>query len=151
MYPVSASASLDPALNGRFAVTSNGQWAQTNDIYRDEATVKSTWTITSTCTDPEDCSGTVVSDKGWNAPISKTSNTWVIDRDIPSWEPCHDGRAATGHQQYRFYRVDRDGEMDLTNRSTTFAGIDRTVGPSGACGINRWLAIKMPLRVDQLT
>ncbi len=51
--PSSAHASDDGlALNGIYTATSNGDWAKTDDSYHDEATVTSTWTITSTCTDP---------------------------------------------------------------------------------------------------
>ena len=38
----------DMALNGRFLATSNGDWAMTNDVYRDEASVRSIWTIAMT-------------------------------------------------------------------------------------------------------
>jgi hypothetical protein len=150
--PVPARASTaDIALNGRYLATSIGNYAKTNEVFRNELTVTSTWTITSTCTDPEDCNGTVSTDQGWTAPVSKTADTWVVDRNIPNWEPCADGSAAPGHQQYRFYRVDNDGQLDLTNLSTTYAGFDRTAGPSGGCGISRWLVIKMPFRLDKIS
>lgn len=148
---VSSTASNgDIALNGRYRATSIGNWSKTNEVFHDEVTVTSTWTISSSCSDPEDCTGAVTSDQGWTAQVSKTTDTWVIDRDIPNWEPCPNGTAAPGHQQYRFYRVDNDGQLDLTNRSTTYAGSDRTAGTSGACGISRWLVIKMPFRLDKI-
>src|SRR5262249_53529772 len=59
----------NPAINGTYLATSNGDWARTNDSYHDEATVRSTWTITSTCPTPTSCYGTVVSDQGWTAKI----------------------------------------------------------------------------------
>jgi hypothetical protein len=148
---VPASASTEEAaVNGTFAVTSNGEFATTNDIYRDEAIVRSTWTIASTCVTRTDCSGTVTSDQGWTEPIRKSNHTWIVDHEIPNWEPCPDGTAAPGHQQFRFQRVDDTGHVDLTDQSGTFAGHDRTAGPSGACGINQPLVIKMPLRLDKI-
>jgi hypothetical protein len=148
-HPSVAGASTDSALNGRFTATSNGDWAMTNDIYRDEATVVSAWTISSTCTTPQDCTGTVTTDNGWAATIHKSANTWIVDRDLPNWEPCPDGSTAPGRQQYRFYRVDDSGQIDLTNQSMTLAGIDRTSAPSGACGRSLPLVIQLPFRLDR--
>src|ERR1700736_3364913 len=48
-----------PAINGTFLATWNGEWARTNDSYHDEATIRSTGTITSSCENPVACSGTV--------------------------------------------------------------------------------------------
>jgi hypothetical protein len=45
----------DYALNGRFLVTSNGDWAKTNDVYHDEQTVRQVWSITSSCVDAATC------------------------------------------------------------------------------------------------
>lgn len=140
----------DLALNGIFRATSNGQWAQTNDSYHDEHTVQSIWRITSSCGDAFHCSGTVSSDQGWTAPINKTSQSWTVERQLLNWEPCADGTAAAGRQLYRFWRVDESGDYDLDSQSSVFAGEDKTIGPSGACGINRILAIRMPFRLEKL-
>ena len=60
MSVVAPSAHADDwALNGKFLATSNGDWATTNDVYRDEAIVRSTWTIAMTCINVLTCSGTV--------------------------------------------------------------------------------------------
>lgn len=56
-------------LNGTYTVTSNGEWAKVNDVFHDEPSVRSTWTITSMCSYPGECTGTVTSDWGWTAPI----------------------------------------------------------------------------------
>ena len=54
--PQAGAAFCDPLPNGRFTATSDGVWAKTNDVFHDEATVTSTWTITSSCTgEPLDC------------------------------------------------------------------------------------------------
>src|SRR5205823_973649 len=56
-------------LNGTYRVTSNGDWAQTNQVFIDEKTVVQTWTVSSSCTSPITCIGEVTSDQGWTAPL----------------------------------------------------------------------------------
>jgi hypothetical protein len=75
------------------------------------------------------------------------SSEYVVRHDIPYWEPCPNGAARTGHQIYGFYPVDENGWV--TVGSTVFAGQDKTSGDSGACGINRALAITMPFRLEK--
>jgi hypothetical protein len=148
--PPSVCASEDGlALNGTYIVTSNGDWAKTNDSYHDEVTVTSSWTITSSCSNPVDCNGQVVSDQGWTAPIVHNSDAWIVERDLPNWEHCPDGTAATGHLRYRFWPVDDTGYV--VPGSPTLAGEERTTGPSGACGINKLLVIRMPVRLDKVS
>ena len=50
--PAAVASGDQWGLNGTYVATSNGQWAQTNEIYRDEASVRSTWTISTTCSTP---------------------------------------------------------------------------------------------------
>jgi len=142
-----ASGDDEWGLNGTYIATSNGQWAQTNDIYRDEASVRSTWTISTTCSTPLECTGRVSSDLGWSADVSIHGSEYVLKRDLPNWEPCPDGTARTGHQIYRFYPVDEKGWFSLD--SIVLAGFDKTVGDSGACGINKALVITMPFRLEK--
>jgi hypothetical protein len=137
------------ALNGRFLVTSNGDWAKTNDIYRDEQTVRQVWTVASSCVDPTTCSGKVTSSQGWSADMRFASPSWVVDRVVGNWQPCPDGTAAAGAQQYRFWGVGPTGEVVDTNM-TMLAGSDTTTGKSGDCGINRPLVISLPLRLQKL-
>ena len=136
------------AINGTFTATSNGEWAQSNEAYHNEATVRSTWTIATTCTTPIDCTGTVKSDQGWSANIYTTNVQWYVKRDLPNWEHCPDGTAAPGHQVYRFAQVGADGYLD--RNSTTYAGEDVTTGPSGACGVNDWLQIESPFKLVKI-
>lgn len=138
----------DAALNGTFLAISNGEWAQTNDVYRDEATVRSTWTITMTCTNVVTCAGTVVSDAGWTADVTTTNGEYVVQRDIPGWAPCPDGTFATGHQRYRFFPVAPDGY--LLPGSRVFAGFDKTLTDSGSCRVNQRLEIDLPFRLERL-
>lgn len=138
------------ALNGTFHAQSNGQWAQTNDRYRDEQSVISTWTISTTCTAPNHCVGQVVSDQGWSAPIDNLKTLqWAVRRTIPRWEPCPDGTAADGEQLIQFYAASPDGRPD-PSVTETFVGEDRTTGPSGACGINKVLVIRMPFKLTRI-
>lgn len=142
-FDASAWATTDTdalALNGKYQATSDGQWATTNDQFHNEATVTSIWTITSSCTNPMECAGQVTSDQGWSAPLQLVGgNMWRVVHDVPNWEQCGDGMpAATGHQVFRFSADEK------------LAGDDHTVGPSGACGANRWLVIDMPFKLVKI-
>ncbi len=138
----------DWGLNGTYVATSLGDWAKTGERYQDEATVRSTWTITTTCTSSIECTGTVTSDHGWSTPIKTTTGLWYAKRTIANWEPCPDGTAADAVQLFRFYSVDANGMT--TPEGTTFAGEDITTGPSGACGRNKSLVIRMPFRMEKI-
>jgi hypothetical protein len=144
----SARAVGDP-INGTYIATSVGEWAKTNEVYKDEATVRSTWTITSSCTTFQECTGQVTSDQGWSAPMTvHDGSLWYVRRDVPNWEVCPDGTAATGKQTYQFSYAGPDGLSQPGSK--TLAGWDKTIGPSGACGVNRWLVIEMPFRLDKI-
>jgi hypothetical protein len=62
-----AAATEWPTLDGTYTAVSDGRWAKTREVRRDEATVTSTWTITSTCSSHVECTGRVISDQGWSA------------------------------------------------------------------------------------
>jgi hypothetical protein len=144
-----AKTKEDVAINGTYRATSIGDYAKTNDQFHGEATVISTWTISSSCVTFQECHGTVTSDQGWSAPIYMLDGImWFVKRDVPNWERCADGTAFTGQQTLYFYPVNDNGEFTLG--SPTLAGKDKTVGPSGACGQNQWLDLAMPLRLDKL-
>lgn len=141
-----ASADGDWGLNGTYTATSNGEWAKKNDIMLDEASVRSTWTITTVCSYPTECTGTVTSDWGWSAPIYQKSGVWYVKRAVENWEPCPDGSAGPGLQIFRF---SRPGAYDIgvDPTSTTLVGEDQTTGASGTCGISRPLFITMPFKL----
>lgn len=136
-------------LNGQYLVTSNGEWAKTNDVYRDETTVRQVWTITSSCVDSTNCTGQVSSSDGWAAEIKYDGAWWFLDRVVPNWQPCPDGTASPGDQKYRFWGVDPAGQTDDAN-TVLLAGNDTTFGHSGACGINKVLVIALPLRLQRI-
>jgi len=136
----------DWGLNGTYTATSNGEWAKTNERFQDEASLRSTWTISTVCSYPTECTGTVSSDFGWTAPIYKTGGVWYVKRTVENWEPCPDGTAAAGLEVFRFVPTRPDGaKVDPT--STTLVGEDQTTGPSGACGISKPLFISMPFKL----
>jgi hypothetical protein len=144
------AAAGDWALNGTYAAAWNGDWAQTNDVFKNEGTVRSTWTITMTCSNDTTCTGRVTSDAGWTGDIIAKGTEYLVTHDIPNWEPCADGTMVTGHQSTLFYPVNVEtGYLDPGGR--TFAGFDKTSGISGGCSLNDKLEIQMPFRMEKLT
>jgi len=137
----------DGSLNGRFIATSNGEWAMTNDQYQDEASVRTTWTISSSCVNPTDCIGSVTSDLGWSADIYKKSGMWYVEHEVAGWHPCPDGTAADGLQKYRFYAGDPMTGEQVPGGSDTYLGYDVTTSVSGACGVNKQLVVTMPFKM----
>jgi hypothetical protein len=131
-------ASDDIAINGTYTAFSDGQWAQTDQSYHDEASVTQTWTITSTCTTFQDCTGRVMSDQGWSADLVFMSGRWKVARTVDNWETCADGTAVPGQQAFTFWRSYPDRQL---------VGWDQTIGPSGGCGFNKWLNVTMPFRL----
>jgi hypothetical protein len=148
--PPAAHASVDEVpINGTYRATSIGDWAHTNEHYHDEQTVTATWSIRSSCTTFQECTGTVTSDQGWTAPLYTHDGTaWYVKHDVPNWERCADGTTFTGQQTFYFYAVDPNGVPNLG--SPTMVGKDKTIGPSGACGRNQWLDIELPFRLDKI-
>jgi hypothetical protein len=138
-----ATADADPgdgvSINGTFTVFSDGQWAQTDQSYHDEASITQTWTISSSCSTYQDCTGRVSSDQGWSSDnLVYMSGRWKVTHTVPNWEPCQDGTAAPGEQAFTFWKSYPDGNL---------VGWDQTLGPSGACGFNKWLNVTTPLKL----
>jgi hypothetical protein len=150
VHPATAFASDKWGLNGTFTATSNGEWATTNDVYHDERSVRSIWTISSVCSYPTECTGTVSSDAGWTAPIYKTGGDWYLKRTITDWMPCQDGTSAPGLQVYRFHGASPGGDQSDPT-SNTLVGQDETTGQSGACGRSLALYINMPFKLVKQT
>ena len=138
-----ALADDDVAINGTFTAFSDGQWAETNDSYHDEASVTQTWTITSTCTTFQDCTGQVTSDQGWSGDLVYMSGRWKVSRTIENWEPCADGTSHPGKQSYTFW-------LGYPQDRNQYLGWDRTEGPSGGCGFNKVLDVEMPFRLTRV-
>ncbi|WP_234897500.1 hypothetical protein [Mycolicibacterium vanbaalenii] len=137
-------------LNGPYRVVSNGDWAKTNEVYMDEPTKVQTWTIDSTCSSPISCEGTVVSDEGWTAPVRFMGDFWLMRRDVENWVPCRDGTTAPGRQTMTFFAMDPATGDKLPVGNDLLIGIERTRGPSGACGVNKPVTIELPMRLEKL-
>ena len=133
----------DPAINGTFTATVIGDWARTREVNHQEAVMRSTWTISTSCTTAQDCAGQVTSDQGWTAPVKMTDGlNFYAKRDIPNWEVCPDGTAFPGKDYIYFYTADPETGMNTWDtNSPVLAGREQTVGPSGACGTNLPLSI----------
>ncbi|MGY4711636.1 Rv2253/PknI dimerization domain-containing protein [Mycolicibacterium sp. CBM1] len=143
-----AAAAEDWGINGTFATSSNGDWAKVNERYQDQPSERSTWTISTTCISPTECSGTVQSDAGWAAAIYTTDGLWYVKRTIPNWRFCADGAAIEGFQEYKIYPIGPDGRYDVAGDEYT--GQNRVIGPSGSCGRNQWPVISMPFYMKRL-
>ena len=147
------AAAAEPwGINGRFVATSNGQYAKTNEQFEDEAVVRTTWTVSTTCVNPTDCTGTVTSDAGWSEPIYARSGIWYVKREISKWRPCGDGTYANGLQMFQFYAGDilTGQAVSPTDTPSAWLGQDITRSPGGACGINKQLVIAMPFNLRPL-
>lgn len=140
----------DASINGTYTATVVGDWARSRDVYHQEAVVRSTWKITTSCTNALECTGEVVSDQGWSARLTMFDGlNWYLKRDIPNWEICPDGSSFSGTDYIEFYPADPvTGENTLG--SPVFAGRDHTIGPSGACGTSLPLDISQPFRLDKI-
>ena len=121
-----ASATYGIEMNGTYSVLSNGDWAKTGDVFMDEKTVQATWTVSTSCTSPWACTGQVISDQGWTAPIRFDVDRWILKHDIPHWAPCPQGPPATGQQQFIFWGTNPlDSKVEATN-TTLMTGWDST-------------------------
>lgn len=137
------------ALNGTFTATSNGEWAKKNDIFYNQYSVRAIWTISSECSYPTECTGTVTSNQGWTAPIYQTGGEWYVKHVVPRWVPCPDGSTADGFQVFRFKRMTADG-ANTDPTTNTLIGEDATTGPSGACGVSLPVFIQMPFKLVKI-
>lgn len=135
------------ALNGIYQAVSNGDWAKTDDVYHDEATVVSVWTISSTCSDPQTCSGHVVSDQGWSADVTFRTQSWSLRRTLDEWQPCPDGTTSPGYQHFRFWPMVGN---TFNPGSPVLGGEDLTTGEPGACGVGYPLQISLPFRLTKV-
>lgn len=149
--PAAHASNYGIELNGTWRVMTNGEWARTNQVLIDEKVVIQNWTISSSCVSPLECTGTVVSDQGWTAPINLVKAYWILNRDIPNWAPCPDGTAATGHDKWTVWGINPTiNERDL-KITDLLAGHQITETESGACGINKPLDIEIPVRMERIS
>lgn len=148
--PAAGADSSAWGINGTFSATSNGEWAQKNEVYVDQTSLRSTWTVTTQCSYPGECTGTVHSDWGWTAPIYAKSGVWYVKHTVEGWIPCPDGSTAPGLQVFRFKAMTPEGD-NVDPTATTLVGADVTTGPSGACGVNKPVYITMPFKLVKIS
>ncbi|BBY56423.1 hypothetical protein H7J07_03040 [Mycobacterium koreense] len=144
-----APAAADSAqwgLNGTYTATSNGEWARKNEVFTEQDSLRSTWTISTECSYPGECVGTVTTGWGWTEPIYQKSGVWYVKHVVDGWVPCPDGSSAAGLQVFRFKAMTPDG-ANSDPSSTTLVGEDVTTGASGACGVNKPVYITMPFKL----
>jgi hypothetical protein len=138
------------AMNGTYSVVSNGEWARMNDRYQDEPSVRSTWTVSTTCSTAITCAGKVTSSLGWTEDIYTTMGSmWFVKHYVADWIPCPDGTQAPGLQLYKFYPATEDGMAKAG--SDLWLGEDETTGVSGNCGRNRSLVLNLPVKITKIT
>lgn len=144
-----ATANYDEyAMNGTYSVVSNGEWAMMNDRYQDEPTVRSTWTVTTTCSTAISCSGKVTSSLGWTEDIYTLDFQWYVKHYVPEWIPCPDGTTAPGLQVYAIYPATEEGLA--VDKSNLWLGADQTSGVSGNCGRNKPLVLNLPVKITKI-
>lgn len=143
-----AAADEEWGVNGTFATSSNGEWAKIADRYEKQPVILGTWTISTVCSTPTDCAGTVTTDQGWSAPIYTNNGVWYVKRVVPNWKYCADGTPIEGLQVYLIYPVGAEGYVDST--SDEWTGDDKTTGPSGSCGRNQWPTVRMPFYMKRI-
>ena len=145
-----AASAYDGSITGTYTATVIGDWARTKEVYHQEPVVRSTWTITTSCSTAYDCKGPVVSDQGWTATIhTHDGANWYLSRDIPNWETCPDGTSFTGQDYIYVYPADPDSG-ETAPGSSLLVGREHTIGPSGACGTNTAMYIDQPFRLDKI-
>lgn len=146
--PPATATDGDYAINGTFSVVSNGEWATMNQRYQSEPTVRSTWTVNTTCATPIACAGKVTSTLGWTEDIYTTNGQWYVKHYVPDWIPCPDGTTAPGLQVYRFYPANEEGLA--RQGSNLLVGEEKTTGESGNCGRGRSLVLVLPVKITKI-
>ncbi|MGB0437098.1 MAG: hypothetical protein ACPGIJ_09030, partial [Mycobacterium sp.] len=142
--PVAHASNFGTELNGTFQVKSDGQWARTNGVKIKQETVVETWSVTTSCVSPIECSGVVKSDRGWTG-TARLADYWFIEHVIDNWIPCSDGTFYSGLQKFILWGIDPATEGRTYTDSDYWAGRNVTKGPSGACGVNKPVVIELPV------
>jgi hypothetical protein len=148
--PPARASNTGSELNGTFLVSSNGQWAKTNDVLMNESSSLQTWTVTSSCASPIECTGTVKSDQGWTGTL-RLDKFYYVEHDIPNWAPCPDGTFADGHQMFLMWGIDPNTEEGVSTDIHYLGARNVTRTASGSCGANKPLIVEMPAFVKQVS
>lgn len=137
-------------ISGTWSVYSDGAWARTNEVKIEEKSVLETWTVSTTCVSPIECSGTVKSSLGWEG-TARLDDFWFVEHVVPNWMPCPNGTFATGYQKFILWGMDTVKERRITKFIKTFAGRNVTKSDSGACGVNKSKVIELPVQMEKIS
>lgn len=137
-------------ISGTWSVYSDGAWARTNNVKIEEKSVLETWTVSTTCVSPIECSGVVKSSLGWEG-TARLDDFWFVEHVVPNWMPCPNGTFATGYQKFILWGMDPVRERRVTRFIKTFGGRNVTKSDSGACGVNQSKVIELPVRMEKLS
>lgn len=148
--PSARAGDFGVALNGTYRVSSNGDWAKSNEVFMDEKVKVQTWTVSSDCVSPIECTGEVKSDHGWTAPLEYNTGYWQVHVDIDHWSPCPDGTIAPGHETFRLWAID-PFTTERISGTEYLVGRDITKTDSGACGKNQPLVIELPVYMEHIS
>jgi hypothetical protein len=148
LAPTAQADDFGVALNGTYAMKSDGEQAKTNEVFIDQQTVTETWSVSTSCTTPLECTGEVRSDRGYTAS-AELNGYWYVRHDVPNWMPCPDGTFATGHQTYILLGWDPVQTMQKVS-NTFLVGRNVTKSDSGACGVNQPKVIEMPIMIQKI-
>lgn len=148
--PVAQAQDWGVDISGTWSVYSDGAWARTNEVKIEEKSVLETWTVSTTCVSPIECSGVVKSSLGWEG-TARLDDFWFIEHVVPNWMPCPNGTFATGYQKFILWGMDTVKERRITKFIKTFAGRNVTKSDSGACGVNKSKVIELPVRMEKLS
>ncbi|HEY9263327.1 MAG TPA: hypothetical protein VIQ11_01830 [Mycobacterium sp.] len=148
--PSARATDFGTDISGTWRVLSDGEWARTNQVLIDQQTVIETWTVTTSCVSPIECSGEVRSDRGWTG-TARLDAFWYIEHVVPTWMPCPGGTFATGYQTFLLWGVDPATEQAVSRDIQTFAGRNITKSNSGACGVNHPKVIELPVRMERIS
>lgn len=147
--PVAQASGFGVDISGTWEVFSDGEWARTNEVLIDERSVLETWTVSTTCVSPIECTGEVTSSLGWTG-TARLSDFWYIEHEVPNWMPCPNGTWATGYQMFILWGIDPMTKERITKDVETFAGRNVTKSASGACGVNQPKVIELPVRMQKI-
>ncbi len=146
-----SAMAYDPSINGTYTATAVGSWARSRQVFHQEAVVRSTWKITTSCVHRLRLHRQVVSDQGWTAPLKMFDGlNWYLKREIPDWERCPDGSSHPGDGLHHFYPANPEtGEISFG--SSVLAGRDNTIGTERRLRAKHPLDIEQPLRLDKIS
>ena len=152
--PQAAAQNFGVELDGTYRVSSDGEWAKRSmapgggDVFYDQQSVVETWNISTSCTSPIECTGTVTSDRGYTASV-RLDDFWYIEHDVANWIPCPDGTAAPGHQMFLMWGFN-PARNERVKSTDYLVGRNITKSPSGACGRNQPMVIEMPVVMQRV-